>query len=118
MFSVNVHTISEHLKNIFEPQELNKNSVIRIFGITASDGKNYNTQFYHLDAMITVGYRVNSKRATQFQKWATQMLRDFAMRDYIIDKKRLENRLTFKEGYFEHLRTEIRKFRLSKRHFY
>ncbi|WP_208439235.1 RhuM family protein [Bartonella tribocorum] len=116
LFSVDVRTISEHLKNIFETQELDENSVIRIFRITASDGKNYNTQFYNLDAIIAVGYRVNSKRATQFRQWATQILRDFAIRSYVIDKKHLENGLTLNEDYLEHLLAEIREFRLSERY--
>ncbi|WP_375685294.1 virulence RhuM family protein [Bartonella sp. TT110JLCBS] len=118
LFSVDVRTISEHLKNIFETQELDENSVIRIFRITASDGKNYNTQFYNLDAIIAVGYRVNSKRATQFRQWATQILRDFAIRGYVIDKRRLENGQTLNEDYFEHLLAEIREIRLSERRFY
>ncbi|WP_208436853.1 RhuM family protein [Bartonella tribocorum] len=91
LFSVDVHTISKHLKNIFETQELYENSVIRIFRITASDCKNCNTQFYNLNALIAVGYQVNSKRATQFRQWATQVLRDFAIRGYVLDKKRLKN---------------------------
>ncbi|UNF44171.1 virulence RhuM family protein [Bartonella krasnovii] len=118
LFSVDVRTISEHLKNIFETQELNENSVIRKIRITASDGKNYNTQFYNLDAIIAVGYRVNSKRATQFRQWATQILRDFAIKGYVIDKKRLENGQTLNEDYFEHLLAEIREIRLSERRFY
>ncbi|WP_208440713.1 virulence RhuM family protein [Bartonella raoultii] len=89
LFSVDVRTISKHLKNIFETQELDENAVIRKIRITTSEDKNYNTQFYNLDAIIAVGYRVNSKRATQFRQWATQILRDFAIKGYVIDKKRL-----------------------------
>ncbi len=114
LFSVDVRTIRKHLKNIFETQELDENSVIRIFRITASDGKNYNTQFYNLDAIIAVEYRVNSKRATQFRQWATQILRDFAIRSYVIDKKHLENGMTLNEDYLEHLLAEIREIRLSE----
>jgi len=77
LFDVNVRTISEHLQNIFASNELQLDSVIRKFRSTASDGKQYNTQFYNLDAIISVGYRVNSKRATQFRQWATQVLREF-----------------------------------------
>ncbi len=73
LFDVDVRTVNEHLQNIFESQELDQNSVIRNFRITASDGKNYNTQFYSLDAIISIGYRVNTKRATQFRQWATQL---------------------------------------------
>lgn len=84
-------TITEHLKNIFETGELDQNSVCRKFRRTASDGKNYETQFYNLDAIISVGYRVNSRRATQFRQWCTAVLRQFAIRGYIIDRKRMEN---------------------------
>lgn len=118
LFDVNVRTINEHLKNIFEGGELDQNSVIRNFRITASDGKKYNTQFYSLDAIISVGYRVNSKRATQFRQWATQVLRDFAIKGYVIDKKRMENGSFLSEDYFEHLLAEIREIRLSERRFY
>lgn len=118
LFDVNVRTINEHLKNIFEADELNQNSVIRNFRITASDGKKYNTQFYSLDAIISVGYRVNSKRATQFRQWATSVLRDFAIKGYVIDKKRMENGSFLSEDYFEHLLAEIREIRLSERRFY
>ncbi|WP_210246183.1 RhuM family protein [Bartonella kosoyi] len=119
LFSADVRTISEHLKNIFETQELDENLVIRIFRITASVCKNYKTQLYNLDAVIAIGYRVNSKRATQFQQWSTQILRDFAIiRVYVIDKKRLENGLALNEDYFGHLLTEIREFSLSEQRFY
>jgi len=80
LFDVNVRTISEHLQNIFVSNELQQDSVVRKFRNTASDGKQYDTQFYNLDAIISVGYRVNSKRATQFRQWATQVLREFAVR--------------------------------------
>jgi len=118
LFEVDVRTISEHLKNIFNSHELEANSVIRNFRITAADGKNYNTQFYNLDAIISVGYRVNSTRATQFRQWATQVLRDFAIKGYVIDKKRMENGSFLGENYFERLLEEIREIRLSERLFY
>ena len=118
LFSVSVPTINEHLKNIFESKELQKNSVIRKFLITASDGKRYDTLYYNLDAIISVGYRVNSRRATQFRQWATYVLREFAIKGYILDKKRLENGTFFGEDYFEHLLSEIREIRLSERRFY
>ena len=118
LFSVSVPTINEHLKNIFESNELQKDSVIRKFLTTASDGKKYNTLFYNLDAIISVGYRVNSKRATQFRQWATHVLREFAIKGYILDKKRLENGAFLGEDYFEHLLSEIREIRLSERRFY
>ncbi|MDL2321885.1 virulence RhuM family protein [Desulfosarcina sp. OttesenSCG-928-B08] len=91
LFGVDVRTINEHLKNIFNSGELIQNSVIRNFRITAADGKTYNTQHYNLDAIISVGYRVNSLRATQFRQWATAVLRDFAVRGYVLDRKRMEN---------------------------
>jgi hypothetical protein len=118
LFDVTTPTINEHLKNIFESQELVQNSVIRKFRTTASDGKNYNTQFYNLDVIISVGYRVNSKRATQFRQWATQVLKEFAIKGFVLDKKRLENGSFLGEDYFEQLLEEIREIRLSERRFY
>ncbi len=118
LFDVTTPTINEHLKNIFESNELVQNSVIRKFLTTANDGKNYNTQFYNLDAIISVGYRVNSKRATQFRQWATQVLSEFAIKGFILDKKRLENGSFLGEDYFEQLLAEIREIRLSERRFY
>ena len=118
LFAVGVSTINEHLKNIFISNELQENSVIRNFRITAADGKNYNTQFYNLDAIISVGYRVNSVRATQFRQWATQVLGEFAVKGYVLDRKRLENGTFLNEDYFERLLAEIREIRLSERRFY
>ena len=80
LFGVQIPAINKHLKNIFDSNELEENSVIRKFRITATDGKTYNTQFYNLDAIISVGYRVNSMRATQFRQWATQVLHQFAIK--------------------------------------
>jgi hypothetical protein len=118
LFDVDVRTINEHLQNLFSSSEIDKISVIRKFRITATDGKNYNTQFYNLDAIISVGYRVNSVRATQFRQWATQVLKKFAIRGYVIDKKRLENGTFLDEDYYENLLAEIREIRLSERRFY
>lgn len=118
LFDVDVRTVSEHLKNIFQSGELQEASVIRKFRITASDGKKYLTQFYNLDAIISVGYRVNSLRATQFRRWATDVLRRFALRGYVIDRERMENGSFLGEDYFEHLLEEIREIRLSERRFY
>jgi len=118
LFDVDVRTVSEHLKNIFSSNELRESSVLRKFRITAADGKNYNTQFYNLDAIISVGYRVNSRRATQFRQWATLVLREFAIKGYVLDKKRLENGVFLGEDYFERLLEEIREIRLSERRFY
>lgn len=118
LFDVSVSAINQHLKNIFETGELQENSVIKKFLITASDGKAYSTQCYNLDAIISVGYRVNSTRATQFRQWATHVLRDFAIKGYVMDKKRLENGTYLGEDYFERLLAEIREIRLSERRFY
>ncbi len=118
LFDVDVRTINEHLKNIFKNAELQEDSVIRKFRITAADGKNYNTNFYNLDAIISVGYRVNSVRATQFRQWATQVLREFAIKGYLLDRKRMENGTFLGEDYFERLLEEIREIRLSERRFY
>jgi hypothetical protein len=118
LFNVDVRTINEHLQNIFDANELSKDSVIRNFRITASDGKNYNTNFYNLDAIISVGYRVNSLRATQFRQWATGVLRDFAIRGYVLDKERLKNGSFLGKDYFDNLLAEIREIRASERRFY
>jgi len=118
LFDVTVPTINEHLKNIFSSGELNDVSVIRNFRITASDGKMYNTKFYNLDAIISVGYRVNSIKATQFRQWATNVLREFAIKGYVLDRKRMENGLFLGEDYFERLLGEIREIRLSEHRFY
>ena len=118
LFGVDVRTVSEHLKNIFASQELAAEAVIRKFRITASDGKNYQTQFYNLDAIISVGYRVNSIRATQFRQWATGVLREFAIKGYVLDRQRMENGSFLGEDYFERLLAEIREIRLSERRFY
>ena len=118
LFNVDIRTVSEHLQNIYASGELQEDSVIRKFRITASDGKNYNTQFYNLDAIISVGYRVNSKRATQFRQWATQILKEFAIKGFVLDKKRLENGSFLGEDYFEQLLEAIREIRLSERRFY
>lgn len=118
LFDVDVRTISEHLRNIFNSGELDEDSAIRKFRNTATDGKQYNTNFYNLDAIISVGYRVNSKRATQFRQWATNVLREFSIKGYVLDKKRLENGVFLGEDYFERLLSEIREIRLSERRFY
>ena len=118
LFDCSTDNIGLHLKNIFASGELEKDSVTEKISATASDGKNYMTQFYNLDAVISVGYRVNSIRATQFRQWATSVLREFAIRGYVLDKKRMENGAFLGEDYFEHLLAEIREIRLSERRFY
>lgn len=118
LFDKGRSTIAEHLQNIFQSQELQEDSVCRKFRRTASDGKTYAIKYYSLDAIISVGYRVNSVRATQFRQWCTFILRQFAIRGYVIDKKRMENGSFINEDYFEHLLAEIREIRLSERRFY
>ena len=118
LFDCTTDNIGLHLKNIFSSGELKKESVTEKVSATASDGKNYQTQFYNLDAIISVGYRVNSIRATQFRQWCTYVLRQFAIRGYVIDKKRMENGSFLGEDYFEHLLAEIREIRLSERRAY
>lgn len=118
LFDCSTDNISLHLKNIFASGELVKDSVTEKNSVTAADGKNYQTMFYNLDAIISVGYRVNSVRATQFRQWCTYVLRQFAIRGYVIDQKRMENGSFIGEDYFEHLLAEIREIRLSERRFY
>ena len=118
LFGKGRSTIAEHLQNAFSTGELIEDSVCRKFRRTAADGKEYNTKYYNLDAIIAVGYRVNSIRATQFRQWATAVLRQFAIRGYVLDKKRMENGAFLGEDYFEHLLAEIREIRLSERRFY
>lgn len=118
LFDCDRSVITKHLGNIFASDELKEEAVCAKFAHTATDGKNYKTQFYNLDAIIAVGYRVNSLRATQFRQWATNVLRQYAIRGYVLDKKRMENGTFLGEDYFEHLLAEIREIRLSERRFY
>lgn len=118
LFDCSSDNIGLHLKNIFKSGELQESAVTEKYSATASDGKNYLTKFYNLDAIISVGYRVNSVRATQFRQWCTNVLRQFAIRGYVIDRKRMENGSLISEDYFEHLLAEIREIRLSERRFY
>lgn len=121
LFDVDVRTINEHLKNIYDQAELAPEATIRNFRILQTEGKrevSRTVDFYNLDTIISVGYRVNSVRATQFRQWATQVLREFAIKGYVLDKKRMENGTFLGEDYFEHLLEEIREIRLSERRFY
>ena len=118
LFDVDVRTISEHLGNIFGSGELSEDSVVRKFRNTAADGKQYLTSFYNLDSIISVGYRVNSVRATQFRQWATGVLRHFTIRGYVLDKERLKSGALFNKRYFDDLLVEIREIRASERQFY
>lgn len=118
LFDTSSDNIGLHLKNIFKEEELSQDSVTEEFSVTASDGKNYRVKHYNLDAIIAVGYRVNSKRATAFRQWATGVLRDYTLHGYLIDRKRMENGAFLDEDYFERLLEEIREIRLSERRFY
>lgn len=121
LFDVDRSVINRHLANIFQEGELIKEATCAIFAQVQTEGNRQvtrNIEFYNLDTIISVGCRVNSKRATQFRQWATSVLRDYAIRGYIIDKKRMENGTFFSKDYFEHLLAEIREIRLSERRFY
>jgi len=121
LFEVDVRTVNEHLKNIYRQKELSEDSTIRKFRIVQTEGKRQverNVDFYNLDAIISVGYRVNSIRATQFRQWATGVLKQFAVKGYVLDRKRMENGSFLGEKYFEALLEEIREIRLSERMFY
>jgi hypothetical protein len=119
LFGVEVNTINYHLKEIFKLDELKENSVIRKIRITASDGKKYLTNFYNLDAIISVGYRVNSIQATHFRKWATQTLREYLIKGFALDDERLKQGKTlFGKDYFDELVERVREIRASERRFY
>lgn len=121
LFGVDKRTISEHLKNIFASSELDEAATLRNFRTVQTEGSRQVARelgHYHLDAIISVGYRVNSLRATQFRQWATQVLRDFALKGYVLDRQRLENGAFLGEDYYERLLEEIREIRLSERRFY
>lgn len=116
MFQKDVRTISEHIKNVFDEGELDQNSVIRNFRITATDGKNYDTQHYNLDVIISVGYRVKSNRGTQFRIWATKVLREYIVKGFAMDDARLKN--GGNNNYFNELLARIRDIRASEKLFY
>ena len=119
LYAVNVRTVNEHLKKLFADNELEANAVIRKFRITATDGKNYTTQHYNLSAIIAVGYKVNSERAVQFRKWATQVLNEYTIKGFAMDDERLKNDGTvLGKKYFEEQLERIREIRLSERKFY
>lgn len=117
LFDVDVRTVNEHLKNIFLEQELNENSVIRNFRITATDGKNYDTKHYNLDAILAIGYRVRSNQGTQFRKWATERLREYLIKGFTMDDERLKQG-DGKDRYFQELLQRVRDIRSSERMFY
>ncbi len=118
LFQCSTDNISLHLKNIFKDGELEEKSVTEEFSVTASDGKQYRTKHYNLDVIIAVGYRVNSIRATQFRQWATRVLKEFAIKGFVLDKERLKNEGFLGRDYFEELLEIIREIRASERKFY
>ena len=118
LFGVEVNTINYHLKEVFKTEEIKEDSVIRKFRITATDGKEYLTNFYNLDAIISVGYRVNSVQATQFRIWATKTLREFVIKGFVLDDNRLKQGKSFGKDYFDELLERIREIRASERRFY
>ena len=118
LFDVQRPAITKHLLNIFEDNELEKSSVCSKMEHTANDGKKYQTEYYNLDAIISIGYRVNSVRATQFRRWATNVLKTFTIQGYVLDKERMKSGSFIDKDYFEKLLEEIREIRLSERRFY
>jgi hypothetical protein len=118
LFGVETNTINYHLKEVFKSGELAEESVIRKIRITAADGKKYLTNFYNLDAIISVGYRVNSREATQFRIWATKTLKEFIIKGFLLDDERLKNGTHFGKDYFDELLEKIREIRASERRFY
>ena len=118
LFGVDIRTISEHFRNIFANGELDEQSVLRKIRTTAADGKNYWVNFYNLDAIISVGYRVNSTQATQFRIWATRTLREFVIKGFVLDDERLKLNKRFGKDYFDELLERIREIRASERRFY
>lgn len=121
LFDCSTDNVGLHLKNVYESVELNEDATAEIFSVVQQEGTREVTRkikFYNLDAIISVGYRINSVRATQFRQWATNILKTFAVQGYVLDKHRLENGQIFDEEYFEHLLDEIREIRASERKFY
>ncbi|MDR7211269.1 virulence RhuM family protein [Flavobacterium piscis] len=119
LFNCTTDNVSLHLKNIFESNELEENSVTEVFSTTASDGKNYKVKHYSLDAIISVGYRVNSTKATQFRIWATQTLREYIIKGFVLDDNRLkQGQAIFGKDYFKELLQRVRSIRASERRIY
>jgi hypothetical protein len=119
LFGCSTDNISLHLKNIFESEELEENSVTEVFSATAADGKNYKVKHYNLDAIISVGYRVNSTKATQFRMWATKTLKEYIIKGFVMDDARLKQGQTvFSKDYFKELLQRIRSIRNSERRIY
>lgn len=118
LFETSKQNISLHLKNCFDEEELNKESVVKDFLTTAADGKNYKTQHYNLDAIIAVGYRVNSKKATRFRQWATKTLKEYITKGFVLNDELMKNGRPFGRDYFDELLERIREIRASERRAY
>ena len=118
LFDCTTDNISLHLKNIFTDGELDKDSVTEKFSVTAADGKNYQTQHYNLDAIIAVGYRVNSKKATRFRQWATKTLKEYIQKGFVLNDELMKNGRPFGKDYFDELLERIREIRASERRAY
>lgn len=119
LYDVTVSAINQHIKTVFDDNELDENSVIKKYLTTASDGKNYNTKHYNLQMIIAVGFKVNNERAVQFRKWANTIVKDYTIQGWAMDSDRLKNGGTIlTDKYFEHLLQQIREIRLSERKFY
>jgi len=118
LFDIDRTVITKHLKNIFSEGELDENSVCANFAHTAGDGKRYQTKYYDLDAIIAVGYRVNSKKATQFRIWATETLKEYITKGFVLDDELLKNGTRFGKDYFDELLERIKEIRASERRFY
>ena len=118
LYDVSVAAINQHLKKIFDDKELSENSVIKYYLITANDGKNYKTKHYNLQAIIAVGFKINNERAVQFRKWANQIVKDYTIQGWVMDKERLKKGHMFTDEYFERQLQYIREIRLSERKFY
>ena len=118
LFEVNVPAVSKHLKNVFETGELKEDSVVSILETTAEDGKNYKMKYFNLKAIVAVGYRVNSHRATEFRKWATEILHEYIIKGFAMDDERLKQIKHFGKDYFDEMLERIREIRLSERRIY
>lgn len=119
LFDRSKSTVSEHISNIFKEGELDENQVVRKFRTTADDGKDYEVSYYNLDVIISLGYRIKSQRGTQFRIWATKTLKEFIIKGFVLDDKRLkQGGQVFGKDYFEELLERIREIRASERRFY
>ena len=118
LFETSKQNISLHLKNCFDEEELDRESVVKDFLTTAADGKNYKTQHYNLDAIIAVGYRVNSKKATRFRQWATKTLKEYITKGFVLNDELMKNGRPFGRDYFDELLERIREIRASERRAY